>query len=371
MARFAERGRQLAASWRRFARTGRGRTIAGAGRLVVLVATFALLAASLRGIDWTALQAALPDRPAFYVLVLVSYLWLPASDLVAYRMLWTFQGWRSLLAFVTKRIYNREVLQYSGEFVFFGWARRSVGGSSSDLARTIRDQNIIQSIASTGVALVLVAGFLMLAGRGRPGGLDLDGRWAGAGMAVGALLGLALWWGRRWLAMNWRTTRRMLGVHSLRFVVEQALQIWMWAAAVPGVALGDWLVYAAVSVVISRIPLVTNRDVVFASVGIGIAAKLALPTEAVAATMLMTAGLGKVVSAGFMVLSWVTRATGKAGGAEHSVAAPPARNQPDRPMVSIGLTPAARRAGNQHAARATASNTTIATANASGSVGVT
>jgi hypothetical protein len=53
--------------------------------------------------------------------------------------------------------------------------------------------------------------------------------------------------------------------------------------------------------VISRIPLLTNHDVLFASVGIGMASRLAFPVESVAATMLVIAGLAKAVTITFFL----------------------------------------------------------------------
>jgi hypothetical protein len=277
--------------------------VARAGKALLFVGTFALLAGSLRGIDWPAVRDGLPDRPAFYLLFLAYYLWLPATDLIAYRLQWTFAGWRSLAAFITKRIYNREILHYSGEFYFYAWARRHIAGSAGDLARTIRDQNILQSIVSTAVAIALVAGFLTLGGSaGSIWPRNWDGRWAmGAGAGAVFALGLLGWLGRRYFAMERRVAWQLAGVHTARFVVEQVLQIWMWSVAVPGVPLQGWFAYAAVSLVISRIPLLTNHDVLFASVGIGMASRLAFPVESVAATMLVIAGLAKAVTIAFFV----------------------------------------------------------------------
>jgi len=278
-------------------------------RLLVLGATLAMLGAGLRHVDWATMRGALPTSVAFYAIFLLWYLWLPTTDLLAYRLVWPIPLLPSLRAFLLKRIYNREVLQYSGEVYFFGWARRVLSHRPrGELARMIRDQNLIQSVASTVVALALGAGFLLLAGGTRDAAALIQGRWRLALLAVAAasLIGVALV-SRGWASMPGWVARRLLAAHLARFAIEQGLLVWLWMVAAPSVALSAWCAYGAVSVVVSRIPLVTNRELLFASMGIGMASRLSVPVEAVAATMLMIAGLSKLVTAGVFVSNWAGR----------------------------------------------------------------
>jgi hypothetical protein len=284
--------------WGSLAASKAGRLVLGGMRVTLSLGILGLLAYSLRGVHWREFWAELPVNPLFYLLFVLFYLWLPVSEIIAYRVIWPLDVRRSLPIFIKKRIYNREVFQYSGEIYFFTWAREQVDRSSVDVAKNIRDQNIVSSVASTLVALVLVAGFAYV---GEVSLADWIGRQdislpiGAAGVTIG-LVALIIWFRKRIFAMAPRTALLVFGVHSARFVFEQVLQIGMWAVAIPEVPLRVWCTYAALSLVISRIPLVTNRDLLFASISITLAAGMTVPVEAVAALMLVVAGLGKVAT---------------------------------------------------------------------------
>ena len=269
-----------------------------------------LLAYSLKGVDWSTLRTELPANPLFYLLFTLFYLWLPLSEMVAYRVIWPLHAWKTLPIFIKKRIYNREIFQYSGEVFFFTWARRQVDRPSLDIARDIRDQNIVSSAASTVVALALVVAFLSLGKTSLtawvgPRGMPL--LIAGTVVTLG-LVALGIRFRRHIFAMAPGTALVIVGIHAGRFALEQAVQIAMWAVAIPEVPLRVWYTYAALSLVISRLPLVTNRDLLFASLGITLAAGMAIPVEKVAALMLVVAGLGKAVTIAFFAgFTLVTR----------------------------------------------------------------
>jgi len=61
-------------------------------------------------------------------------------------------------------------------------------------------------------------------------------------------------------------TRFALGVHFVRLIATIALTILLWHFALPGVPLRWWMTLASVQILVSRLPLVPNKDVVFAGV---------------------------------------------------------------------------------------------------------
>lgn len=85
-----------------------------------------------------------------------------------------------------------------------------------------------------------------------------------------------------------------------RILVGPGLSAWMWHLALPAVALGWWVVLATWRQVVSRLPLLTNRDVMFAALAVvlvgeqnGIAALMALIAAPLpAADILVAIGLG-------------------------------------------------------------------------------
>ncbi len=284
--------------WTAFAAWRHSRLVLRTTQALLALGILGLLAYSLKGVAWSTLRTELPVNPLFYLLFAMFYVWLPLSEMVAYRVIWPLHAWKSLPIFIKKRIYNREIFQYSGEVFFFTWARRQVDRPSLDIARDIRDQNIVSSAASTLVALVLVVAFLSLSRTSLtawigPRGMPL--LIAGTVVTLG-LVAVGIRFRRHIFAMAPGTALVIFGVHAARFALEQAVQIAMWAVAIPEVPLRVWCSYAALSLVISRLPLVTNRDLLFASIGITLAAGMAVPVEQVAALMLVVAGLGKVAT---------------------------------------------------------------------------
>ncbi len=272
-----------------------------AARWVFLGGILAYLAYDLSEIGWTEIAASLPTNPLFYLFFLLLYFLLPVAEVVLYRLTWTFDGWRSLPAFVKKRIYNKDILGYSGEVYFYAWARKNIALPDLDLLRTIRDQNIISSVASTAIALVLVAVFLY---SGHIGFADLFGRQtayylAGAGVAVIVLVMLGVLGARlrKYLfSMTLSTTLLVFAVQCVRLVVGQGLQIAQWAVAMPEVPLRVWFTYAAVSIIISRIPVIPNRDLIFLGAGVSLSGVVQIPEAAVASMLVAITVLGKLLN---------------------------------------------------------------------------
>ena len=145
--------------WSQFVESKQGRRVIRGTQVLFALGIVAYLIYELQGVSWTEIRAALPVHPLFYVLLLMLYFLVPLAELCVYRITWAFDAWRSVPAFLKKRIYNTDVLGYSGEFYFYTWARKHVGLSDREILKTIRDQNVVSSAASTMIAVVLVAIF--------------------------------------------------------------------------------------------------------------------------------------------------------------------------------------------------------------------
>lgn len=312
------------------AKAGRAQAVLKALRLAIGFGVVVYLVYRLSMIGWNQLLAAMPTNPTFYLLFLVSYLLLPISQVLNYRITWQFNARRSFGAFMLKRVYNRDVLDYSGELYFYTWARNTVGRPDLELLKTIRDQNIVSSIASTTMAFLLLAVLLRL---GHISVTELVGGTvspplvAGVAIAVMAILTLTILVLRSRLrhyvfSMTARVALIVFAVHAARLVLGQVVQIGQWTVGVPGVPLGVWCMYAAASIIVSRIPLLPGRDLVFLGVGVGMAEGLDVPTAAVSSMLLVNAVLSRVLNLCLFVLLWfrspkksveVTDASGEVG----------------------------------------------------------
>ncbi len=94
-------------------------------------------------------------------------------------------------------------------------------------------------------------------------------------------------WRRRILSLSRRTLWAVFGIHTARIVATTGLNALAWALVLPDVAIGWWLVLSAIRLLVSRLPFVPNKDVVFAGIAV-----LALGQDvALSALMAMMAAL--------------------------------------------------------------------------------
>jgi len=258
--------------WRGFARSKRGQRITRTARTVFIGGIIAYLAWKLRDVGLAEVARGLPLKPHFYALLLVVYFILPASQILAYRVTWAFELKQGIPAFIQKRILNKDVLGYSGEVFLFTWASSHVQAPSVELMKTIRDQNILSSAASTLVVIILVVVFNFT---GQVTLTDLVGeRETGTMVAGGAVLVIVLaimlriW--KYLFAMPWRPASMVFSVHVARVLLRQAAEITMWHIAMPEVPITVWFTYAALTLIVTRIPFVPAADLLVMSIAVGL-----------------------------------------------------------------------------------------------------
>jgi len=294
--------------WARVNDSTRGQLALKVLRGVFISAILGYLAYKLHSIGWAAVWQALPTQPVFYLLFIALYMLIPLTEMLIYRVVWGYGNWRSLPVFLKKRIYNKEVMSYSGEVIFFTWARKVVGLKEADIARTIRDNNIISSAASTFIALVLVGLFFYL------GHIDLSqllkigerSYWIGGGIALVLLIPLALRFRKYIFSMPLRLAVIVFLIQSTRLVVGQTLQISQWSVVMPDVDLSIWLTFAAVSVMLTRIPLIPSHNLVLLGVGVELSTSLGIPEAAMFSMLGVLAALDKATSFSLFLLVSLT-----------------------------------------------------------------
>jgi hypothetical protein len=229
----------------------------------VSVAIVAAVLLSVRGLKLAGIAALLPRTPVFWILFFVSYLALPTSEWLIYRRLWRVPG-GALLPLLRKLVCNEMLFGYSGEFYFYAWARQSSGVTRPQ--RAIKDVSILSAMA--GVSVALLCGVLAYA---TLGGVAFGpyARELYASAALVLLISMAALLFRRRVFSLPAADRRFIGlVHTARLAFVALLTALMWHLVLPGVALRWWLLLVALQLVVSRLPLVTNKDFIFAGIAI-------------------------------------------------------------------------------------------------------
>ena len=239
--------------------------------------------------------ASLPDSAAFYAIFAAMFATLPACEVWIFRILWRLPVRQLAPAAVRRRIFSSQVLDYSGEAYAYVWAKRRTAIPGADILRTLKDNILLSSIASTLFAVVILG---LLLGTG-----VVAFPWPGwkpslfeAAAAVAASAGLSLLLCRRFLSLRRGEASAVFGIHALRLILVHALQLLLWVSADPGVPLESWISLLAVQIVVARIPFIPARDLLFASAGVFLAGHVEIASAVVASVLLTTVFLDRAVN---------------------------------------------------------------------------
>lgn len=294
---------------KRFFRSDKGKIIAKIFKFSFQAGIVLFLLYQLTNIGWGVFFRSLPTEPLFYLLFLFIYFLLPFSEALAYKLCWDIPYLKSVAIFIKKRIFNKDVMGYSGEVVLLQWAVSEKAISKKKAFKDIRDMNIISSAASTMVALGLLV-ILLFTGQIRAldylfnsdalSGLSfLD---YAIGFAIAIILIGVLYRFRKYLfSMPFGMSSKIFAIHSARMVILYAAQILQWYIVLPNVALDIWFTFLSVNIVISRIPFIPSQELVATGTNIEVAKVINAPVAAVSGLFLVHDFLGKFLNLFFYV----------------------------------------------------------------------
>ncbi len=208
-----------------------------------------------------ALNHAVPTNPLFYLAFALSYLALPSFDYLIFRRLWHIPR-AGIAALHKKRIANEVLVGYSGEAYFYAWVRHHAQNVSAPFG-AVKDVAILSALAGNLVTLLAILLLLPFEQAWRP---MITGHWLAASGALMVLMCLPfLIFSKRLLSLPPPSLWWVFGMHLIRSLAILALSILAWHFAMPQVAMGTWLFFAAMRLLSSRLPLVPNKEMMFAS----------------------------------------------------------------------------------------------------------
>ncbi len=281
--------------WHSFTESPRAKKLQSLFRRLLLAVIVILIVYQLWDIGWIEVLHSLPTQPLFYVLFFVLYLTLPTVEVFIYRQVWKVKRWDSFKAFITKRVYNEEVMGYSGEFYLFMWARKRVNKSEKDVLKNVRDNNIISAVSSNLVAVVLIS---VLVYTGIVSLDDLFGNvnvvYIIAGVFIGiVLIALFIQFRKYIFSLPLNKALKVFLLYITRFIIHHGLLIVQWAIVIPDTPVSIWLLFIAIIIVVNRIPFIPSRDLVFMWAGIELSRALDMATASVAGMLLVTSAMKK------------------------------------------------------------------------------
>jgi hypothetical protein len=252
-------------------------------RWILTIALFGFVFWRLSTIGWREVLASVPLSPITILLFLICYHIQPIGDFGIYRRIWKLPL-KTLPVFFRKRALNEGVMDYSGEVFVLDWGKRSNIGSLGTVASNVKDVNILSIISSHLLTLGVVVYLLVTNALDKLLAINPDMKMhiLLAMVFVVGLLCVTIGFQRKILALPGPDLSFVFIVHVVRVVAFFGCSILLWSAAVPSVPFADWFLFMAAQLLASRLPLVPNRDLVMAGIGVALAPSLGVSATAVA-----------------------------------------------------------------------------------------
>jgi hypothetical protein len=281
---------------KQFAKTPSGKKLLTWTQRLFLAVILIWLIYQLTGIGWGNVWRSLPTQFAFYLLFILMYFQLPLFEVLIYRVTWVFNSLKSIPIFLLKRVYNTDLLGYSGEVYFYIWARKNLLLEERDIFLIIKDNNIISSIASTIVAFVLLSLFLFT-GQIKiiEWIIDQNQAYFWGGILATILIAFLFIKFRQFvITMTMRNAYKIFSIQMFRLTLLQTMNVLVYYVVIPDAPLHVWFTLISVEIILSRIPFLPNRDLIFVGMSIGMAEGLMVSQSEIAGLMVARAALGKI-----------------------------------------------------------------------------
>ncbi|WP_234567362.1 hypothetical protein [Rhodohalobacter sp. 614A] len=281
--------------WKALIDSPRAKKVQKIVRRVIIAALFGVIVYQLFLIGWQEVLRSLPTEPLFYILFLVLYVTLPIAETFIYRQVWAIPKVQLFKTVLTKKIYNDEIVGYSGEFYLFIWARKHLNKRDSVILKNLRDNNILSVVTSNFVALSLI-GALVFTGIIDIGDLvpNVNFVYVTIALIIAILLVILFIQFRKYLFdLPLKKAFIIFSIYLFRFVLHNSLLVVQWAVVIPQTPLSTWLIFLAITIVVNRIPFLPSRDLVFMWAGIELSRVLNMTTASVAGMLLVSSVLKK------------------------------------------------------------------------------
>lgn len=264
-------------------------------RRVIVVVIVSLIIYQLYDIGLSEVMRSLPKVPLFYMIFVFLYLSLPTAEILIYRQVWKLPRRKLFRAFLTKRVYNEEVMGYSGEAYLFMWARNHLEKGDVEVMKNVRDNNILSAATSTLVAFTLVGVLVffdvieldMLFG-------NVNLIYVATGIVVAVAFAVVAVQFRNYLfSLPLRKSLVIFSIYMGRFLIHHGLMIVQWAVVIPDTPLSIWFLFLSIVIIVNRIPFLPSRDLVFMWLGVELSRMLNMATASVAGMLLVSSALRK------------------------------------------------------------------------------
>ena len=233
------------------------------GRAISLAVLIAVIL-QLRQLDFRYVWSIVPTSPLFWIAFAANYFYISLADWVIFKRLWNIPL-SGVIPLLRKQIGNTLLFGYVGELYFYDWARKRADITGSPFG-AVKDVAILSAVMGNVVTLVSVLLAWPLVTQTTMG-IRSDVVWSSVAFLVGSTAVILLF-GRRLFSLPKADLWFTAFVHFCRIVIGLALTGLCWHLALPQVDLVWWVVLSVASMLIGRLPFVSNKDFVFAALAV-------------------------------------------------------------------------------------------------------
>lgn len=225
----------------------------------------------------------IPRSPVFWAAFALYYFAGPLSEQVIFARLWKLP-WKGFPALLRKQVSNELLASYLGELYFYAWAKRHTQITTAPFG-AIKDVAILSAMMGNVFTLLMLVLAAPLIGQL---GLPIEPHkfvWSALFIVATSLAVTLL--RKRLFSLPRRELAYVALMHVIRIVAMMLLAAVMWHRMVPDVELWWWLLLATLNQLVSRLPFVPNKELLFA----GLAAFLVGPENRIAEAVTVLASL--------------------------------------------------------------------------------
>ena len=270
------------------------------------VALLVIIGHRLTELGWREIWIARPGNPGFYVLLVLQFFLQPFGDYLVYRNLWGGPNTPPMAVILRKRLLNTFMLDYSGEAFFYFWAQARLKLAPGMLVHGIKDSNLLSGGAGLAMVYVMLLALLAVGGLKIPAAFNAHG-WVYALVgSVPLILCVVLVFGHRKLtALSRRQIATTFAIHFSRAALVLAVEFGLWelSAALPSAV--ACLQFVALRLVVTRLPLVPNKDLIFVGAGIAAAGMTNVSVTPVATVLVILAAADLILAATVATFAWL------------------------------------------------------------------
>ena len=270
---------------------------------VISLAILVAVLWQLRKIDWEKVWSIVPTSPFIWLVLAASYFAGPVADWIIFRKLWGIPA-SGIFPLLKKLIGNELLLGYVGEVYFYDWARRHVKMAGSPFG-AVKDVAILSALAGnimTIAMLVVTWPIISKLGFGE------DGNVLASSIGVVLVTSLVIMFFRNGLLSLPKSQLWFVFlVHCARIVANTGLSALAWHLILPSVGMGPWLLLSTVRLLLSRLPLIPNKDIAFAGISTLLAGSQVQTGEMIAMISLLIVATHVVLFIGLVLLDLVQK----------------------------------------------------------------